>query len=265
MEVAACMALHNKWTDDEKKALPRRGDESWIGLYQEFLSVFRLPLQFNKLVGNCLHYAEGSNKTIVQTKVGHTAITAICSNIMRAGKHSVSFQVTDNHPSLFGSVACGIMRPTTKNITSLTTCFPVDCDLSMFSLKDYEMLHSNTVDCCLFNTWHGSGLIRKRWKKWEDSELMAMDEEQRFLAEWQSSNLPFSFEGQEQILQNKYKIGFVLDLDEGTLDVFKDDRRLGTMKTHFRDIKTHLSGEYCWVVTKATNHKGITLVSIGRQ
>ena len=37
MEVAARTVLHNKWTDEEKKALPRRGDESWIGLYQEFL------------------------------------------------------------------------------------------------------------------------------------------------------------------------------------------------------------------------------------
>ena len=48
MEVAACTVLHSKWTEDEKKALPRRGDESWISLYQEFLLVFCLPLQFDK-------------------------------------------------------------------------------------------------------------------------------------------------------------------------------------------------------------------------
>ena len=33
MEVAARTVLHAKWTDEEKKALPRRGDESWIGIY----------------------------------------------------------------------------------------------------------------------------------------------------------------------------------------------------------------------------------------
>ena len=45
MEVAARTVLHANWTDEENNALPRRGDESWIGIYQEFLSVFRLPLQ----------------------------------------------------------------------------------------------------------------------------------------------------------------------------------------------------------------------------
>ena len=41
VEVAAHTVLHANWTDEEKSALPRRGDESWIGLYKEFLSVFR--------------------------------------------------------------------------------------------------------------------------------------------------------------------------------------------------------------------------------
>ena len=36
LEVAAHTALHAKWTDEEKNALSRRGDESWIGIYQEF-------------------------------------------------------------------------------------------------------------------------------------------------------------------------------------------------------------------------------------
>ena len=63
MEVAAYTALHANWTDEEKKALPRREDESWIGLYQEFLLMFRLPLQFDKLVGECIEYVEGTNKT----------------------------------------------------------------------------------------------------------------------------------------------------------------------------------------------------------
>lgn len=33
IEVAARTVLHCKWTDEEKNALPRRGGESWIGLY----------------------------------------------------------------------------------------------------------------------------------------------------------------------------------------------------------------------------------------
>ena len=38
-----------------------------------------------------------------------------------------------------------------------------------------------------------------------------------------------------------YKIGMLLDLNEGTLSVYKNGRRLGLMKRG-------LAGRYCWVV-----------------
>ena len=65
MEVAARTVLQTKWTDEDKNALPRRGDESWIGLYQQFLKLFRLPLQFDKLVGNGIQYKSNIDKTSV--------------------------------------------------------------------------------------------------------------------------------------------------------------------------------------------------------
>ena len=37
-------------------------------------------------------------------------------------------------------------------------------------------------------------------------------------------------------------IGLLLDLDQGTMTVYKNDERLGVMATG-------LSGEYCWAVT----------------
>jgi hypothetical protein len=37
-------------------------------------------------------------------------------------------------------------------------------------------------------------------------------------------------------------VGLLLDLDEGTLSVYKNGRRLGTMKDG-------LSGEYCWLMS----------------
>ena len=121
MEVAARTVLQTKWTDGEKNALPRHENESWIGIYQEFLKLFRTPLQFDKLVG--YNYDEDTDKTKVSTILDSWSdVTAICSNIMRSGKHSVSFQVTDNDPETNGGIACGIMRPTTKDITSLDRC-----------------------------------------------------------------------------------------------------------------------------------------------
>lgn len=55
--------------------------------------------------------------------------TAINQNIMRVGKHSVSFHV--NNPTQRGGITLGIMRPTMNEITSLN---PVGQDLSGFSL-----------------------------------------------------------------------------------------------------------------------------------
>jgi len=264
MEVAAHTILLASATKDERNALPRLEDESWIGLYHEFLSVFRLPLQFDKLVGVECNYVDSTStdKTkVCSNRLGNQLknCTTICNNIMRAGKHSVSFDVTNDGDRRSYGIACGIMRPTTKNITSLTSCQPVYDDLSRFSLKDYGRLHcNNNVDCCLMNTFLGRGFIRKRWKKWEYSELLAMDEEQRLQAERQNNPQNYQWEGMEWIREASFKIGLVLDLDEGTLDVYKNDRRLGTMMSG-------LVGEYCWAITLTCTFSDAQVsASIGR-
>jgi len=257
MEVAARTVLHAKWTDDEKKALPRHEDVLWIGIYQEFLSVFRLPLQFDKLVGDNIDYVDHSSKDKTRVRsTGSPTSTAICSNIMRAGKHSVSFNVYNR--SLGGDIAIGIMRPTTEGITKgLTKCNPLHDDLSRFSLKEYETLYqNNNTDCCFISTSIGIGMLRRRWKQWKDSELLAMNEEQREQAEMQNRICPFGWEGVEETEESTFKIGMVLDLDKGTLDVYKNDRRLGTMLSG-------LVGEYCWVVF-FISISGEVSVTIGR-
>ena len=85
-----------------------------------------------------------------------------------------------------------------------------------------------------------------------------MDEEQREQAQFQNRCIPFRWEGKERTHDTSFKIGMVLDLDEGTLGVFKNDRRLGTMKTH-------LSGEYCWVFSFGSTSEAEVLVTIGRE
>lgn len=245
MEAAARNVLQAKWTDDEKNALPRRGDESWIGLYQEFLKLFYYPLQFDKLVGRHMEYVEGSNKKSVCVRgqgLGDFG-SAICNNIMRAGKHSVSFNV--DNPLGGSGIVLGIMRPTTTDITSLTECYPAGGggDLSRFSLRDYGMLNSYNIDSCLFSTING---WRFKWERWTDIH---------------SRDITTHWEGMEGIRDTSFKVGFILDLDEGTLDVYKNDRRLGT-------IVAGLTGEYCWVVSlrSASDHQVVTSknVSINR-
>ena len=135
MEVAAHTVLFALATEDKRNALaPRCGDESWIGIYQEFLKLFHYPLQFDKLVGDNGEY-EGSNndnKSVLVRGLEMSAYfhSAICSNILRAGKHTVSFYV--DNPTRSNGIRLGIMRPTTNDITSLTSCHPVHDDLSNF-------------------------------------------------------------------------------------------------------------------------------------
>jgi len=82
-----------------------------------------------------------------------------------------------------------------------------------------------------------------------------MDEEQRVRAERRNEISAFRWEGMEQNDEPSFKIGFELDLDVGTLDVYKNDRRLGT-------LRSGLVGEYCWAVSLTGGP--ILSVSIGR-
>ena len=73
---------------------------------------------------------------------------------------------------------------------------------------------------------------------WSDWELIEQSEAARK-----------TWEGQEGLSSatqaGNGTLGLLLDLDEGTLSVYKNGRRLGTMMSG-------LSGEYCWVVTRYT-------------
>jgi len=146
------------------------------------------------------------------------------------------------------------MRPTTKDITRLANCRPISDDLSSFSLKKYDMLYSDNINCCLMKTRSGDGFFRKKWKLDIESVVMANDV-QRTMAEFQNNMNYFDWEGQEPTEDASFKVGMVLDLDKGTLDVYKNDRHLGTMMSG-------LVGEYCWAITMYSNEE--VSVSIGR-
>ena len=112
------------------------------------------------------------------------------------------------------------MRPTREDITSLTKCYPAFDNLSSFTLKDYGSLHGDdNVDCCLLSTIDGKAFCMRWYVARHHTDF----------DDW---------EGMEPIRETSFKIGMVLDLDEGTLDVYKNDRRLGTMMNG-------LVGEYC--------------------
>ena len=155
---------------------------------------------------------------------------------MRAGKHSVSFNI--NNPTGDSGITLGIMRPTTEDITSLKGCYPAWENLSRFALKNYGSLHCNNIDCCLLSTCNGNAFC-KRWNPHHHTDTNG-------------------WKGREGTRRTSFKLGFILDVDVGTLDVYKNDRRLGTMMSG-------LVGEYCWVVSLRPGDAGdAKTVSINR-
>ena len=79
----------------------------------------------------------------------------------------------------------------------------------------------NKIHCCMYTAYNG----------------------ERCISDWTKAGLPMSetWDGSESMASGD-KIGMLLDLDEGSLSVYKNERKLGVMKSG-------LAGPYCWVVS----------------
>ena len=66
------------------------------------------------------------------------------------------------------------------------------------------------------------------------------------ISDWEDTDNPYklfreTWDGLESV-SSRDELGLLLDLDEGTLSVYKNGRNLGVMKRG-------LAGPYCWVVS----------------
>ena len=218
-------------TDEERSRLPKYGDESDIGLYRA-LEFLRHPLCFDQLAGNRFDPQENPASLTCTVRGGWS--TAMSGHVMRGGKHFVEFTVVGNE-RYFPSVHLGVSRP-----VSLTNGIDLEADWDPLSVSSRnkpeisEKLKSQRtakwgdrkVHCCDYLCYDG----RCYWTDW--------DNENDSTLEWQ---------GREG-LRGSGTIGLLLDLDEGTLSVFKNGRRLGVMKDG-------LGGEYVWFVSVGTSCK----------
>jgi hypothetical protein len=91
--------------------------------------------------------------------------------------------------------------------------------------------------------WMSFGVIRPGWDV-EDGEDAFLVNGHCFYNTWQGSCFPgeYSWEGQDEADQKGDRVGLLLDLDQGSMTVYKNDERLGVM------VSSGLSGEYCWGV-----------------
>ena len=138
---------------------------------------------------------------------------------MRAGKHYITF-IIGGTP--FAQV--GIIRP-----------------LKNWDKKGLECFDPRDRD-------HFDELQQERTERWGDSSnidlcrlTVGAFSNVVLTCSWSRTNYTeHSWEGQHQQFVSGDRIGMLLNLDSGTLTVYKNGVRIGTIPT------VRLSGEYCW-------------------
>ena len=233
-------------TDEERSRVPKYVDESDIGLYRA-LEQLRQPLRFDELLGYWFSPQERpASVTCTNEEDNHCYSTATSRHVIRGGKHFVEFVISeDNGYTLRADkqeVLLGIIRPVslTNNI-DLSADWEGSVDPVLVSLDPESSTRSelaaklrsqrtrkwgdSDIHCCVYTFALGGC----SWTDWNEDEELAC-------YEWQV----------EQELGDYSKVGLLLDLDEGTLSVFRNGRCLGVMKKG-------LSGEYCWFISAASS------------
>ena len=247
IKISTDILVHEIATEEELATLPYYNGKNSLANYHH-LQFMRSPLTFDQLVGapvisgdkTCVMYSASYEYDEYEDKCE----TAFSNNILRAGKHYVTFGV--NNSTLEPLALMGVMRP---GLAKYASGNPLDKKFYQnFSQKHGEgprasllakqsaisttqLRNNNNIQCCMYDgssgwcqtsDWTTYG--RRHWH-WDGKERMSSGDE----------------------------LGMLLDLDEGTLSVYKNGRRLGVMKRG-------LVGPYCWVVSV---NEG-TLVTIKR-
>jgi len=215
MTEEAARRVYESASGEEKPMLPRCEGESWIELYHHLL-MLRARLTFNQLVGRGVGY-QGGDYAAVQSKVDKSLWShAICGNhIMRSGKHWATFTSSSRFEC---NQSVGVIRPLPgwdkRELDSFSPFFDrFQQDLRRERTDRWE----GDVHYCRFNTRTGYFY----WSCWEGDVADT------------------NWEGHGDYDEHCTSLGMLLDLGNGTLSVYQNGRRLGT-------LKDGLAGEYCW-------------------
>ena len=220
VEEVARQAVCSSATGAEMDSLPQyvSGTTTWLSI----LYNFDHPLLFDVLLGGGIEHRNGNKATVYGT--GHPLVCTAVSSIyiMRTGSHFAEFKIT-------GAPYIGIARPlpnldagATANENRYHFIGEPDFYPDFLAQRSDEWGVGNVQACEYF-----CGTGRNSWTRWEDDD--EEEEEERTLIGW---------EGMESC-ETGDTIGMLLNLVEGTLTVYKNNRRLGVMKDG-------LSGSYCW-------------------
>ena len=213
VEEVARQAVISSAHDAEMSRLPHyvSGVTTWLSILHRFEPL----LVFDVLLGGGIEHQNGDKNRVHGTDSEHVCTAVSSSYVMGSGSHYAEFKITKT-PSI------GIARPMpgldAGTYYGVFTFFDGD-RYSDFLSQRSENWGDSDVHACGYHSLRG-GVI---WTNWDDEE--------QFELNW---------EGREGC-ETGDTIGMLLNLDEGTLTVYKNNRRLGVMKDG-------LSGSYCWHV-----------------
>ena len=227
IEKSARIAVQDIATEEQLATLPRYEGESSLADYH-YLQLMREPLTFDQLLGEADYVNE--DKTSVRSYHPSRWETAFSNNILRAGKHYTAFDFSCSQRDSYFLV--GVMRPGKANQTA--SGFPTSTEFYQhFSRTHVERYNNNNIQSCMYFANNGDcyssdwNVVESRGSKWEGMESMSMS-------------------------SYKVSMGMLLDLDEGTLSVFRNGRKLGVMKRG-------LAGPYCWAVSMLGTETSVTI------
>ena len=190
--------------------------ETWLASYHYLQS----GVIFDQIHAN-FEYVEG-NKSCIRRSSGNGWNTAFSNNIMKAGRHYVLFDASER-AFLAGVMRPGILRSRTSDNN------PIQRDFfnhqKYFQSKESLIYNTNnSIHSCMYYGSDGA-CYSCHWHKGN------VDNSTRDIT-WRGSFIPII----------GCKLGMLLDLDEGTLSVYKDGLSLGVMERG-------LVGHYCWVMS----------------
>ena len=226
IEETARRVVQDIATEEEMAALPAYDRDNWLCKYNFLLSV-RIPLAFDQLVGP-VDYVDGNKNRVSKGHVDWPSATAFSNNIMMAGKHYVSFETCFTNNRGIG-LFVGVMRPgeamQTANGSPLNQSF-----YEHFTQRQGSVQYNNSINCCMYESFHGSC----------------------FSHDWGEGNADRKTWNGMEGFSGSCTIGMLLDLDVGTLSVYKNGRKLGVMKRR-------LTGQYCWAVAMKERGSQVTI------
>ena len=189
-----------------------RGTTTWLSILRES----EHPLKFDTLLGRGIEYAN-ERRTFIHTSSGVS--TAVASNyVMISGIHYAEFQIDTGTPCI------GVVRP----MPNLDPARFANDNFYFFKRSSFDDFiaartdewGAGNVHYCEYVTVSG----RMSWTNW--------DGERQYGIAWEGG----------EVVGAGDTVGLLLNLNEGTLTVYKNNRRLGVMKDG-------LSGSYCWCAT----------------